>query len=190
MSWGRSDWVLDVDYEDPPGRTSSSSCQPPSPGVGRTSLPRAPTETRESCPPGRHHGNRPGHCARPRAIGRRRQQPRFAATYIGWWEWAARRDPVLARLGLTPDQCGALVALVAGSRRYRHNGKQYSLLAAARMATELGRAVELSPAQRRRLPCSRAPFSSRANRCPKPDQGSCSGCLHDSDGRTYRDLCG
>jgi hypothetical protein len=31
----------------------------------------------------------------------------FAATYLGWWEWAARRDPVLARLGLSPDQCGA-----------------------------------------------------------------------------------
>jgi hypothetical protein len=46
----------------------------------------------------------------------------FAASYVGWWEWAARRDPVLARLGLTPDQCGALVALVAGSRKYRHNG--------------------------------------------------------------------
>jgi len=61
----------------------------------------------------------------------------FAATYVGWWEWAARRDPVLARLGLSPDQCGALVALVAGSRRYRHNGKQDSLLA-ARIATEHG----------------------------------------------------
>jgi hypothetical protein len=28
----------------------------------------------------------------------------------------------LARLGLCPDQFGALVALVAVSRRYRHNG--------------------------------------------------------------------
>jgi hypothetical protein len=75
----------------------------------------------------------------------------FAATYVGWWEWAARRDPVLARLGLTPDQCGALVALVAGSRQYRYNGKRDSLLAAVRTATERGHAVELSPAQRRRL---------------------------------------
>jgi hypothetical protein len=63
----------------------------------------------------------------------------------------ARRDPVLARLGLCPDQCGALVALLAGSRRYRHNAKQDSLLAAVRAATEHGHAVEVSPAQRRRL---------------------------------------
>lgn len=75
----------------------------------------------------------------------------FAATYVGWWEWAARRDPVLARLGLTPYQCGALVALVAGSREYRHNGKHDSLLAAVRTAAEHGRPVELSPAHRRRL---------------------------------------
>jgi hypothetical protein len=75
----------------------------------------------------------------------------FAATYVGWWEWAARRDPVLARLGLTPDQSGALVALVAGSRRYRHNDKHDSLLAAVRRATDHGVPVELSPAQRRRL---------------------------------------
>ena len=34
----------------------------------------------------------------------------FAATCVGWWEWAARRDPVLAGLGLSPDQSGALVA--------------------------------------------------------------------------------
>jgi hypothetical protein len=75
----------------------------------------------------------------------------FAVTYVGWWEWATRRDPILARLGLSPDQCGALVALVAGSRRYRHNGKQDSLLAAVRTATESGHTVELSPDQRRRL---------------------------------------
>jgi len=30
------------------------------------------------------------------------------ATYVGWWEWAARLDPILARLGLSPDQSGAL----------------------------------------------------------------------------------
>jgi hypothetical protein len=75
----------------------------------------------------------------------------FAATYVGRWEWAARRDPVLSRLGLTPDQSGALVALLAGSRKHRHNGKHDSLLAAARVATEHGHPVELSPAHRRRL---------------------------------------
>ena len=75
----------------------------------------------------------------------------FSATYLGWWEWAARRDPVLARLGLSPDQCGALVALVAGSRKYRHNGKHDSLLAAVRAANDHGHPVQLSPAHRRRL---------------------------------------
>jgi len=75
----------------------------------------------------------------------------FTATYVGWWEWAARRDPVLAQLGLTPDQCGALVALVAGSRKYRHNSKHDSLLAAVRTASKRGHPVELSPAHRRRL---------------------------------------
>jgi hypothetical protein len=75
----------------------------------------------------------------------------FAVTYVGWWEWATHRDPILAHLGLSPDQCGALVALVAGSRQYRHNGKQDSLLAAVRTATEHGHTVELSPDQRRRL---------------------------------------
>jgi hypothetical protein len=75
----------------------------------------------------------------------------FAATYVGWWEWAARRDPVLSKLGLTPDQCGALVALVAGSRKYRHDGKHDSLLAAVRTATEHGHPVEPTPAHRRRL---------------------------------------
>jgi len=75
----------------------------------------------------------------------------FPTTYVGWWEWAARRDPVLSRLGLSPDQSGALVALVAGSRKYRHNGKHDSLLAAVRAATEHGHPVELSPAHRRRI---------------------------------------
>jgi hypothetical protein len=75
----------------------------------------------------------------------------FVATYVGWWEWAARRDPMLARLGLNADQCGALVALLAGSRKYRHNGKHDSLLTAVRRATDHGAPVELSPAQRRRL---------------------------------------
>ena len=75
----------------------------------------------------------------------------FATTYVGWWEWAACRDAALARLGLTADQCGALVALLAGSRRYRHNGKHDSLLAAVRAATEREHPVELSPAHRRRI---------------------------------------
>jgi hypothetical protein len=75
----------------------------------------------------------------------------LVVTYVGWWEWAARRDPVLAQLGLCPDQCSALVALLAGSRRYRHNGKRDSLLAAVRTATQLGHAVRLSADQRRRL---------------------------------------
>jgi hypothetical protein len=75
----------------------------------------------------------------------------FAVSYVGWWEWAARRDPALAYLGLSPDQCGALVALLAGSRRYRHNGKQDSLLAAVRAGIESGRRVELSRLQLRRI---------------------------------------
>jgi hypothetical protein len=75
----------------------------------------------------------------------------FPVTYVGWWEWAARRDPILAQLGLSPDQSGALVALVAGSRRYRHNGKRDSLLAAARAACDSAEPVVLSPAQLRRV---------------------------------------
>jgi hypothetical protein len=76
---------------------------------------------------------------------------RLRCGWVRTWEWAARRDPVLWRLGLAPDHCGALVALLAGSRKYRHNGKQDSLLAAVRTATEFGHPVELSPAHRRRL---------------------------------------
>lgn len=49
-------------------------------------------------------------------------------TTAGQWEWAARRDPILARLGLAPDQASALVALVAGSRQHRHCGKSDSVL--------------------------------------------------------------
>jgi hypothetical protein len=75
----------------------------------------------------------------------------FPVTYVGWWEWAARRDPILARLGLSPDQSGALVALVAGSRRYRHNGKRDSLLAAAREARDRDERIAMSPAQSRRV---------------------------------------
>ena len=90
----------------------------------------------------------------------------FTVTYVGWWEWAARRDPVLARLGLTPAQCGALVAPLAGSRRHRHNGKRDNLVAAVRTATELGQTVELSPAQTRRLATFAAPPGSRADHRP------------------------
>jgi hypothetical protein len=52
---------------------------------------------------------------------------------------------------LSPDQCAALVSLLAGSRKYRHNGKQDSLLVAVRAATEHGHPVELSPAHWRRI---------------------------------------
>jgi hypothetical protein len=75
----------------------------------------------------------------------------FTVTNVGWWEWAARHDPVLEQLGLCADQCSALVALLAGSRRYRHNGKQDNLLSAVRTAIDHGHPVELSTAQRRRL---------------------------------------
>lgn len=76
----------------------------------------------------------------------------FTSTSVDWqWEWAARRDPVLAGLGLSPEQSSALVALLAGSRQHRHNGKQDSLLAAIRATTENGDQVEPSAAQRRRL---------------------------------------
>lgn len=60
----------------------------------------------------------------------------FAITPVGWWEHTARRDPVLAALGLRPEQCAVLVALLAGSRRYRHNGKHDSLMVAVRHAVE------------------------------------------------------
>ena len=73
------------------------------------------------------------------------------ATSPGWWECAARRDPVLAENGLSPDQCGALVALLAGSRRYRHNGKRDSVLAAVRTAADSNQRLELSATQLRRL---------------------------------------
>src|SRR5690606_29151519 len=47
----------------------------------------------------------------------------FAVTPRKQWETAARHDPVLSRLGLSPDQASALVALVAGSRRDREAGR-------------------------------------------------------------------
>jgi hypothetical protein len=75
----------------------------------------------------------------------------FTHTKRKLWETTARRDPVLARLGLSPDQCGALVALLAGSRRERASGEVDSLLAAVRTAEADGVPVELSLAQRRRV---------------------------------------
>jgi hypothetical protein len=75
----------------------------------------------------------------------------FTHTKRKLWETTARRDPVLSRLGLSPDQCGALVALLAGSRRERAAGEVDSLLAAVRVADAGGVAVELSVAQRRRV---------------------------------------
>jgi hypothetical protein len=87
-------------------------------------------------------------------------------TYVGWWEWAARRDPILARLGLSPDQSGVLVALVAGSRRHRHNGKRDSLLAAARAACDRDKCVAMSPAQSRRV----APYVRKNGGRRSPDQ--------------------
>jgi len=75
----------------------------------------------------------------------------FASTAAGLWEWEARRDPVLAGLGLSANQCGALVALMAGSRQSRHNGKADSLLAATRTAHVRGENVSLSAVQQRRV---------------------------------------
>jgi hypothetical protein len=96
----------------------------------------------------------------------------FGVNYVGWWEWAARRDPILAKLGLSPDQCGALVALLAGSRRYRHNGKQDSLLAAVRAATASGHPVQLSRLQRRRIAVYTAqPAVAPATDLPAPITG-------------------
>jgi hypothetical protein len=73
------------------------------------------------------------------------------ATPGGTWEWQARRDPVLAGLGLSPDQCGALVALLAGSRKFRHDGREDSVLGATRTAFARGGLVTLTPVQRRRV---------------------------------------
>lgn len=74
----------------------------------------------------------------------------FSATSAGWWEWAARRDPILARLGLAPNQRGGLVALLAGSRQHRDNGRTDSLFHIARVAARLGDPVTLSRRQQRR----------------------------------------
>lgn len=86
------------------------------------------------------------------------------------WETTARRDPVLARLGLTPGHCGALVALLAGSRRERACGQPDSLLATVRHAEQAGVPVELSVAQRRRLEVylSRPTTGTGRGRCAVP----------------------
>lgn len=75
----------------------------------------------------------------------------LSATAAGRWEWAARRDPVLARLGLSPDQCGALVALVAGSRSRRHSSHSDGLLPRPRAARAHAAKEHLSPLQQRRI---------------------------------------
>jgi hypothetical protein len=75
----------------------------------------------------------------------------FTVTPRKHWEDAARCDPVLARLGLTPDQCGALVALVAGSRRDRETGRGGGLLGAVRAGHDSGVPVELTPAEQKRV---------------------------------------
>ena len=75
----------------------------------------------------------------------------FTTSAAGLWEREARRDPVLAGLGLSADQCGALVALMAGSRRFRHNGKEDSLLFSVRSAHTHGQPVSVSAAQQRRI---------------------------------------
>lgn len=74
----------------------------------------------------------------------------FTTTPADDWEHVARRDPVLAQLGLLPDQAGALVGLMAGSRRERRNSQGDSLLAAVRAASDRGVPAELSAAQVRR----------------------------------------
>jgi transcriptional regulator with XRE-family HTH domain len=75
----------------------------------------------------------------------------FMVTPRKHWEDAARCDPVLARLGLTPDQCGALVALLAGSRRDREAGRGGGLLGAVRAGHDRCFPVELTPAEQKRV---------------------------------------
>ena len=75
----------------------------------------------------------------------------FTVTPTKQWETVARHDPVLTRLGLSPDQASALVALVAGSRRDREAGRPGGLLGVVRAARERGEPVALSPVDRRRV---------------------------------------
>lgn len=64
------------------------------------------------------------------------------------WETTARQDPVLADLGLSPDQASALVALLAGSRR---SGRTDGLLAAVRESLNTGAPLRMTFEQRRRI---------------------------------------
>ena len=74
-----------------------------------------------------------------------------ASTAGGSWEWEARRDPVLARLGLTPDRSGALVALLVGSRKLRRDGREDSLLGATKTALARDEQITLTALQQRRV---------------------------------------
>jgi len=72
----------------------------------------------------------------------------LAETTSAWRETVVRRDPVLSRLGLCPDQAGALSALVFGSRR---SGRSDGLLTAVLDAHQHGSRPELTPAQQQRV---------------------------------------
>jgi hypothetical protein len=93
----------------------------------------------------------------------------FSVTPSKQWETAARHDPVLARLGLSPDQRSALVALLAGSRRDREAGRRGGLLQAVRAAQEHGTPVTLSAADRKRVRTYVA-APGRARRRPPAEQ--------------------
>jgi hypothetical protein len=72
----------------------------------------------------------------------------LAQTTSAWRETVVRRDQVLSRLGLCPDQAGALSALVFGSRR---SGRSDGLLKAVLDAHQHGGPPELTPAQWQRV---------------------------------------
>lgn len=79
-------------------------------------------------------------------------------------------------MGLGPDPCGALVTLLAGSRRYWHNGKRDSLLAEVRFATDLVHAVERPQPSGAGSPCSPALVNSRASPVVGADGLAMAGC--------------
>jgi len=85
----------------------------------------------------------------------------FTTTGGGLWESEARHDPVLAGLGMSANQCGALVALMAGSRRFRHKGKDDSLLLSVRSAHPGGEPMPLTAIQQRRV----ARYAGRGGSC-------------------------
>jgi hypothetical protein len=72
----------------------------------------------------------------------------LAETTSAWRETVVRRDQVLSRLGLCPDQAGALSALVFGSRR---SGRSDGLLKAVLDAHQHGNRPGLTPAQQQRV---------------------------------------